>query len=87
MLSSVFQVMFLITACIAVTFIIGPQETFYLLHEWAFSEKAQWFFFYQESLMVMLLPEVVFANIAIMICGFTILTWLILNMFIRRILT
>ena len=86
-LSSVFQVMFLITACIAVTFIIGPQETFYLLHEWAFSEKAQWFFFYQESLMVMLLPEVVFANIAIMICGFTILTWLILNMFIRRILT
>jgi len=86
-LSSVFQVMFLITACIAVTFIIGPQETFYLLHEWAFSGKSQWFFYYQESLMVMLLPEVVFSNIAIMICGVTIMTWLILNMFIRRILT
>jgi len=87
LLSSVFQVMLIAAICIAATFIMGPQKAFYLLHEWAFSDKSQWFFYYQESLMVMLLPEVVFANIAVMICGVTIMTWLILNMFIRRILT
>ena len=85
-LSSLFQVMLLAVICIAATFIIGPQKAFYLLHELAFSGKSQWFFYYQESLMVMLLPEVVFANIAIMIGLITVITWVILNFIIRRML-
>jgi len=85
-LSSVFQVMLLAAICISATFIIGPQKAFYLLHELVFSGKSQWFFYYQESLMVMLLPEVVFANIAIMIGVITGITWIILNFIIRRML-
>ena len=89
--SSVFVCLFQIGAvaalCVAITFTIGPQQTFYLLHEWAFSDKAQWYFYFQDSLMTTLMPEVVFSNIAIMIGTITITIWLITNMIIRKILT
>ena len=71
---------------VAITFALGPQQTFYLLHEWAFSDKAQWHFYFQDSLMTTLMPEIVFANIAALIGIFTVLTWLAANFILRRIL-
>lgn len=84
---SLFQIGVVAALCVAITFAIGPQQTFYLLHEWAFSDKAQWYFYFQDSLMTTLMPEVVFANIAIMIGAITITIWLITNVIIRKILT
>ena len=84
---SLFQIGAVAALCVAITFSIGPQQTFYLLHQWAFSDKAQWYFYFQDSLMTTLMPEVVFSNIAIMIGAITIIIWLITNMIIRKILT
>jgi len=72
--------------CVAITFALGPQQTFYLLHEWAFSDKEQWYFYFEDSLMTTLMPEIVFANIATLIGLFTIFTWLVANFVLRRIL-
>ena len=85
--ASLFQIGAVAALCVAITYAIGPQQTFYLLHEWAFSDKAQWYFYFQDSLMTTLMPEVVFSNIAIMIGAITITIWLITNMIIRKILT
>ena len=72
--------------CVAITFALGPQQTFYLLHEWAFSDKAQWFFYFEDSLMTTLMPEVVFGNIAALIGILTIFNWLVINFILRRLL-
>ena len=72
--------------CIAITFALGPQQTFYLLHEWAFSDKAQWYFYFEDSLMTTLMPEVVFGNIAALIAVLTVFNWLLINFILRRLL-
>jgi len=83
---SILQIAAVAALCVAVTVAIGPQQTFYLLHEWAFSDKAQWYFYFEDSLMTTLMPEIVFANIAALIGIFTVLTWLVANFVLRRIL-
>ena len=83
---SLVQIAVVAVICAAITFLLGPQQTFYLLHEWAFSDKAQWFFHFQDSLMTTLMPEVVFANIAVLLGITTVVTWLITNMILRRLL-
>ena len=85
-LVSLFQIAAVAALCVAITFAIGPQQTFYLLHEWAFSDKAQWYFFFEDSLMTTLMPEIVFANIAALLGILTVLAWLIANFVLRRIL-
>jgi hypothetical protein len=83
---SLVQIAVVAVICAAIIFLLGPQQTFYLLHEWAFSDKAQWFFHFQDSLMTTLMPEVVFANIAALLGVATVVTWLISNMILRRLL-
>ena len=83
---SLFQIGAVAAICVAVTFALGPQQTFYLLHEWAFSDKAQWFFYFEDSLMTTLMPEVVFANIAALLGVVTVVIWLITNVILRRLL-
>ena len=83
---SLFQISAVAVLCIAITFALGPQQTFYLLHEWAFSDKAQWYFYFEDSLMTTLMPEIVFANIAALLGILTVLTWLVANFVLRRIL-
>ena len=83
---SLTQIAAVAVLCVAVTFAIGPQQTFYLLHEWAFSDKAQWYFYFEDSLMTTLMPEIVFANIAALLGILTVLTWLVANFVLRRIL-
>ncbi len=83
---SLFQIAAVAALCVAITFALGPQQTFYLLHEWAFSDKAQWYFYFEDSLMTTLMPEIVFANIAALLGILTVLTWLVANFVLRRIL-
>ena len=83
---SILQIAAVAALCVAVTFALGPQQTFYLLHEWAFSDKAQWYFYFEDSLMTTLMPEIVFANIAALIGILTVLIWIAANFIVRRIL-
>ena len=83
---SIFQIATVAALCAAITFALGAQQTFYLLHEWAFSDKAQWYFYFEDSLMTTLMPEIVFANIAALLGILTVLTWLLANFVLRRIL-
>ena len=85
-LVSLFQIATLAVVCVAITFALGPQKTFYLLHEWAFSDKAQWYFYFEDSLMTTLMPEVVFGNIAALIAILTVFNWLLINFILRRLL-
>ena len=84
MIVSVLQIFAVAIVCLAITLTLGAQQTFYLLHELAFSDKAQWFFYFQDSLMTTLMPEIVFANIAVMIGVLTFAIWLIVNFLIHR---
>jgi hypothetical protein len=84
---SLFQVGAVAALCVAITFALGPQQTFYLLHEWAFSDKAQWYFFFEDSLMTTLMPEIVFANIAVLIGTLTIIIWSIVFFLVRKALS
>ena len=83
---SLFQIAAVAALCVAITFALGPQQTFYLLHDWAFSDKAQWYFYFEDSLMTTLMPEVVFGNIAALIAVLTIFNWLLINFILRRLL-
>jgi lipoprotein signal peptidase len=83
---SLFQIAAIAALCVAITFALGPQQTFYLLHDWAFSDKAQWYFYFEDSLMTTLMPEVVFGNIAALIAVLTVFNWLLINFILRRLL-
>jgi len=85
-ISSLIQFSFVAGITATATFSIGVQRIFYLLHEVAFSGKAQWFFYYQDSLMTTLMPEIVFANIAILIAALATAIWLAINWLLRRAL-
>jgi len=84
--SSLLKILSITALLVGVTYLIGPQKTFYLLHEWAFSDKAQWYFYFEDSLMTTLMPEVVFANIAVLLILMTLCTWLIAHLLLRRLL-
>ena len=58
---------------------LGPVKVFYQLHEWIFPPGHQWFFFYQDSLMSMMMKApVLFGPIA--------LTWALLSLLLIAVL-
>ena len=83
LLVSAFQMILLTTATVGLVIIVGPQKVFYQLHEWAFTENTQWFFYYQDSLMTTLMPEIVFADIAILLGMVTIALWFLITLVLR----
>jgi lipoprotein signal peptidase len=85
-ISSLLKILSITALLVGMTYVIGPQKTFYLLHEWAFSDKAQWYFYFEDSLMTTLMPEVVFANIAVLLILITLFTWLLAHFVLRRLL-
>lgn len=85
-ISSLLKILSITALLVGVTYLIGPQKTFYLLHEWAFSDKAQWYFYFEDSLMTTLMPEVVFANIAVLLTLSTLFIWLLAHFVLRRLL-
>lgn len=68
------------------TLIIGPVKVFYALHVWIFPDNHQWFFYYQESLMTVLMkaPDL-FGAISILIAILGIVIYLVLNRIILMI--
>lgn len=60
--------------------IIGPVKVFYALHIWIFPDNHQWFFYYQESLMTVLMkaPDL-FGAISGLIAVLGIVIYLVLN--------
>jgi len=65
--------------------IIGPVKVFYALHEWVFPENHQWFFYYQESLMTVLMkaPDL-FGAIAALISVLAIGIYLAINTLLQK---
>lgn len=54
-------------------FIIGPVKVFYAFHDWIFPANHKWFFYYQESLMTILMKApFLFGYIAILLLALTI---------------
>lgn len=45
----------LIGLIVLITLIIGPVKVFYQLHIWIFPEDHEWFFYYQDSLMTLMM--------------------------------
>jgi len=68
--------------------IIGPVTVFYALHEWVFPDNHQWFFYYQESLMTVLMkaPDL-FGAISVLIALLAIPIYLLLNRLVLKITT
>jgi len=66
--------------CFAIVMLIGPVNVFYALHEWVFPDNHQWFFYYQESLMTVLMkaPDL-FGAITVLIVALAIVIYLLLN--------
>ncbi|MEY8204306.1 MAG: DUF1461 domain-containing protein [Bermanella sp.] len=61
--------------------IIGPVKVFYRFHEWVFPPDHQWFFYYQDSLMTILMkaPDL-FGAIAILMTALAVLIFIALNL-------
>ena len=79
------MIVLIVVGCSAVL-AIGPQNVFYILHEWFFANKAQWHFYFQDSLMTTLLPEPIFGSIAVLLVTTAFLFWIILSNLIIRVL-
>ena len=69
-----------------IIFLVGARSVFHILQEILFADKGQWFFYYQESLMTTLLPESLFGTIAVMLAVCGLIYWLVLNIFITKLL-
>ncbi len=63
------------------TLLIGPTKVFYFFHEWVFPQNHQWFFYYQESLMTILMkaPDL-FGAIAILLTLLALVIFSIMNL-------
>ena len=70
----------------AIVMVIGPRPVYHILHELLFAGKGQWFFYYQDSLMTTLLPESLFATIAVMLVTAAFIYWMFINFIIQKIL-
>lgn len=69
--------------------IIGPVKVFYAIHTWVFPENHQWFFYYQESLMTILMKAPhLFGGISLLIVILAIIIFMamfaISNKFINK---
>lgn len=75
----------LVGFCTLLVLIIGPVEVFYAFHVWLFPEEHQWFFYYQESLMtiVMKAPDL-FGYIAIVLTLLAMAFFTLLNLSVRQ---
>ena len=64
-----------------ITLLIGPTKVFYHFHEWIFPQNHQWFFYYQESLMTILMkaPDL-FGAIAILLTLLALVIFIIMNL-------
>lgn len=63
----------LVTVCTILVLIIGPVKVFYAFHDWIFPANHQWFFYYQESLMTILMKApYLFGYIAILLLALTL---------------
>jgi len=85
-LSSLVGVIGLFSLITVMVVITGPQKVFYIIHEILFEDKAQWFFYFQDSLMTTLMPEIVFANIAVLIATSSAIIWLLSLILVKKLL-
>jgi uncharacterized membrane protein len=66
---------------------IGPVTVFYAFHDWIFPANHKWFFYYQESLMTILMKApFLFGYIAILITLLTIPIFIIINIVTSKFL-
>lgn len=69
-----------IVATTVIVLLIGPVKVFYAFHEWIFPANHKWFFYYQESLMTILMKApILFGYIAVMITLLAILIFIPLH--------
>ena len=90
-LPSIKQQIIGITGFSALSFIIimfiGPITVFYALHEWVFPANHQWFFYYQESLMTVLMKApYIFGAIAGIIAILALAIYLGVNVLLHKYL-
>jgi uncharacterized membrane protein len=73
--------LYLLVTMVVITifiFILGPEKVFYQLHIWFFPVDHQWFFYYQDSLMVILMHgTTLFGMISIIWFLLTLLIYLL----------
>ena len=64
----------------ALVWLIGPVSVFYAFHEWIFPDNHKWFFYYQESLMTILMkaPDL-FGAIALFLTGLALIFFIAIN--------
>lgn len=71
----------------ALVLLLGPVNVFYALHTWIFPKEHPWFFYYQDSLMTMLMKApVIFGYIALTLAALSLLLILGLLWLTRKIL-
>ncbi len=68
--------------------LIGPVTVFYAFHEWIFPENHKWFFYYQESLMTILMkaPDL-FGVIALFLTTLAMALFIAINVAITQVFT
>ncbi|WP_022850548.1 DUF1461 domain-containing protein [Limisalsivibrio acetivorans] len=75
----------LIGVLTGIVMLIGPRDIFYTLHKIVFTEH-QWFFYYEESLMAILMKApVIFGYISVFLVILTILFYIGIAAFIRAL--
>jgi uncharacterized membrane protein len=78
----------IIGLCTITVLIIGPVNVFYAFHEWFFPADHKWFFYYQESLMTILMKApFLFGYIAILILLLAIPIYIGINIVGSKLLT
>lgn len=67
----------LLAAATAIILLIGPVTVFYALHRWIFPPGHPWFFYYEDSLMTLLMQApTLFGYIAVALAALALLLWL-----------
>jgi len=68
-----------------ITLVVGPVKVFYAFHVWLFPDNHQWFFYYQESLMTILMKApFLFGYIAILLAVLALLIFILVNLALQR---
>lgn len=77
----------LIGVCTLAVLLIGPVNVFYAFHEWLFPANHKWFFYYQESLMTILMKApFLFGYIAVLILLLAIPIFIVMNFMGHKLL-
>jgi uncharacterized membrane protein len=78
----------IIAVCTVIILLIGPVNVFYAFHELLFPANHKWFFYYQESLMTILMKApFLFGYVAILITLLAIPIFVGINMLTAKFLT